>query len=163
MTKLLPDFMSGYRDLRRSLARDLGAEQAADVAQSSFEKAWRYAQSNEITSPRALLFEIARHIQIDLGRWRRRNGTTDAVDDFDTYRETFCFVTPERIANNRQTLDLVCEAIDRLPPRCREAFILHHVHGLTHRKVAAEMHISVSAVEKHIANALRACRSIVED
>ncbi|MDR0245600.1 MAG: RNA polymerase sigma factor [Burkholderia sp.] len=163
MSKLLTDLIGGYQDLRRILSRELGSEQAADVAQASFERAWRYAQTNEITAPRALLFEIARRIQMDLGRWRRRHGTQTIDDDLDAHPGLCSVVTPERIASDRQMLDRLCQVVDTLPPRCREAFVLHHVHGLTHAQVAEEMHISVKAVEKHIAIALRACRTIIGD
>ncbi|MGK8194730.1 RNA polymerase sigma factor [Burkholderia cepacia] len=164
MSKWKADLIKGYQELRRFLSRDLGPDHAADVAQSSFERAWVYAQQgHEIRAPRALLFGIAHHIQVDQGR-RRKRSPHESIDDAweDAHPELRSELTPEEIAGDRQTVDMLSKAIDALPPRCREAFILHNIHGLSHAEVADQMGISVSAVEKHVANALRFCRTILE-
>lgn len=50
------------------------------------------------------------------------------------------------------------EAIDRLPPRCRETFVLSRHHHLTYEQIAEVMGISVKTVQEQIARALRALR-----
>lgn len=44
-------------------------------------------------------------------------------------------------------------ALDSLGPRTREIFLLHRLDGLKYREIAAQLDITVSAVEKHIAKA----------
>lgn len=50
------------------------------------------------------------------------------------------------------------DAIDRLPDRSREAFVLARRHELSHAEIAEVMGISISTVEKHIGRAMRELR-----
>lgn len=50
-------------------------------------------------------------------------------------------------------------AIDQLPPRCRETFVLSRQHHLSYEQIAAVMEISVKTVQEQIARALRALRA----
>lgn len=70
---------------------------------------------------------------------------------------------PEAHVAARETLDAVDQALAALSPRCREIFILRRVHGQTSADIARRFGISVSAVEKHVARALRACQKALED
>lgn len=46
--------------------------------------------------------------------------------------------------------------VDTLPERCREVFLLSRFKGLKNREIAERLNISLNAVERHIARALRA-------
>lgn len=45
--------------------------------------------------------------------------------------------------------------VDTLPERCREVFLLSRFKGLKNREIAERLDISLHAVERHIARALR--------
>jgi RNA polymerase sigma-70 factor (ECF subfamily) len=46
------------------------------------------------------------------------------------------------------------EAVDALPSRMREVFLLHRVDGVAYKEIAARLDISVRTVEWHIAEAI---------
>jgi len=50
------------------------------------------------------------------------------------------------------------EAVDRLPPRCREAFTLSREYQLSYEQIAEAMGTSVKTVQEQIGRALRALR-----
>ena len=50
-------------------------------------------------------------------------------------------------------------AIDELPLKCRQAFLLHRNSGLSYSDIALELDVSVSSVEKYILQALKHCRA----
>jgi RNA polymerase sigma-70 factor (ECF subfamily) len=50
-------------------------------------------------------------------------------------------------------------AVDRLPPRCREAFQLSREHQLSYEQIAEAMGTSVKTVQEQIGRALRSLRT----
>ncbi len=69
---------------------------------------------------------------------------------------------PARIVAGRQALGALAAAIDALPPRCREVFVMHKVHELPQAEVAQRLGISVKAVEKHLRLGVASCRRALE-
>lgn len=51
------------------------------------------------------------------------------------------------------------EAISNLPPRRREIFLLHRLHGLTYAEIAAALEIAPKTVENHLGLALKDLRT----
>ena len=66
--------------------------------------------------------------------------------------------SPEQILSGREKLDRIYAAIDELPEKCRQAFLLHRSSGLSYNDIAQELGVSVSSVEKYILEALKHCR-----
>ena len=58
--------------------------------------------------------------------------------------------------------ELIDQAIDRLPERCRVIFVLSRFEDLTYREIAANLGISEKTVENQIAKALRWLRQALE-
>lgn len=69
---------------------------------------------------------------------------------------------PESVLEDRQTIARLIKVVGRLPPRCREVFILHKFEHLSYAEVAERMGISVGSVEKHMARALATCRAEID-
>ena len=65
---------------------------------------------------------------------------------------------PEARADVNQRLRLLQAAIDDMPPRQREAFLLYRYDELRCEDIADRMGISVRAVEKHLQLALAHCK-----
>ena len=78
-----------------------------------------------------------------------------AIGDIDLLGAASDDPSPERQAASRQELRRVTSLIAALPAKCREAFTLRKVEGLSQRDIALRMAISESTVEKHIGRALR--------
>jgi len=57
---------------------------------------------------------------------------------------------------------MLCDAIEALPPRCRQVFLLHRVEGMRHAEVAQTLGISRSMVEKHMINAYSSLHAELE-
>ncbi|WP_325346632.1 RNA polymerase sigma factor [Xylophilus sp.] len=139
------------------------AHEAQDLAQETFGRVLaRMAAGERIDNLRALLYEVARNLLIDRHRQLRvRDHTGD---------EELLHGLPGPASNEpevryaaRQRVLLLMRAIEALPLRCRQAFVLHRLDGLPQAEVARRMGISVNMVERHVMLAVAACRKALGD
>lgn len=64
-------------------------------------------------------------------------------------------IDAERLLAGQQSIGCVAQVLKRLPERTRRIFILYRLEGMQRKAIAEVFGISVSAVEKHIATAMR--------
>jgi RNA polymerase sigma factor (sigma-70 family) len=132
------------------------ADDARDVAQEAYIRLMKYEGSEDVKSPESLLFRIAINIANDMGRADKVRKVSEHCDidelDFDSG-----VATPEREVSACEQLDLLYDAIEQLPTKCRQVFVLHRFHNMTYPQIADHCGISVKMVEKHISRALAVC------
>ena len=150
------ELLAAYTELRRILACRLGnPDEAADVAQLSFERVYTRSLTAPITAPRALLFRTAQRICLDGARHRdvvRRWEDTAGV-----LRHKASAVSAEQLASDRQLLDKIVQCLERMPARRREVFLLFRVDGYSRQHIAAQLGITEAAVAKHVVRATLDC------
>lgn len=133
-------------------------DSAADLVQESYARVLA-AQSagRAITDPRALLWRTARNLLVDQHR-RAALRQHDDIDALPEPPEAPDHCQPEEAVSARQVISTYIRTIEQLPPRCREAFVLHVFDECSHSQIASRMGISVSMVEKHLVRATLACK-----
>lgn len=62
-----------------------------------------------------------------------------------------------------QQLQQLANAIEALPPRCRDVFVLCKIHGWSQQDVAIHLDIAVRTVEHHVRIATACCRVALTD
>lgn len=133
------------------------ADMAAELVQEAYLRLLRAAALQPIAHPRGFLFRTATNLALDYIR-------TEKVHWHHASNASLVTSVPpespsaEQVVAARQRLEVLREVITELPPRCRDAFILHKLYGLTYREIATQLGISQSAVEKHLIKGLLACR-----
>jgi RNA polymerase sigma factor (sigma-70 family) len=149
-----PGLTEACRDLVRGRGRvQRRSPEAEDVAQDACLRALAVPQPHMIRDPVRYILRIARNLVVD--RLRRRNREALILDSLAAADYTARdLADPERILAGKQELERVLAAIECLPPRCREAFVLHRFEGLSYAAIARHMGVSTSMVEKHIAEAM---------
>ncbi|WP_336966552.1 RNA polymerase sigma factor [Sphingobium aquiterrae] len=129
-------------------------EDAEEVVQEVYARLMALGDWQRIADPHAFAMRMIRHLAID--RFRRADVVRidravvlhelDAADDRPL---------PDQIAIDREELRRVARAMEMLPQRCREALHLRRIDGLPPGRVAENMGIAVSTVEKHLVKGLR--------
>lgn len=61
------------------------------------------------------------------------------------------------IVGRRQELELLTQAIQSLPERCRQVLTLRKIYGLSQKEIAAQLGISEHTVEAQVGNGMRRC------
>ena len=163
MADLLRDLLLHYRDLRRHLTHKLrNADDAADIAQTSFEQVYQHAmrpaRAAEIQSPRALLFHVAHNLCIDHAR--RRQVAQAWADERTALSAMAAAPSSEHVVAHRQLVERVFNQLEQLPPRRREVFLLFRAHGHTQTEIAQRLNITEAAVAKHVVRATLDCARV---
>lgn len=152
---LLQELEPGLRRYMRRQLVDL--DLAEDSVQETFLRMLRYRQCDDIGEVRALLFRVAASVVADHHR-QARTKQLDRRCDIESMQLTSPEPQPDRILSDQQSLGCVKEAIRRLPPRCRQVFLLHRFEDLSYSDIARQFGISERTVENQIAHALAVCR-----
>lgn len=127
-----------------------------DIVQDAYVRVLRAHAGGEVASPKALLFATARNLARDRFRHRTvaraeplvENEALSVLEEGDGI--------PETVARN-QELEMLTEAIQSLPDRCRQIFTLRKVYGLSQREIAEKMAISECTVSAQLTIGVHKC------
>lgn len=122
---------------------------AHDVVQGSFARVWDMIRDgHEIESLERYMYRTVRNASIELLRNEER---------YTTLPENMDEVTEEDIDTAERDARL-WQAIDAMPARRREIFLMSRRDGMTYAEIAEELGLSVKTVEHQIAKATASLR-----
>lgn len=134
---------------------------AEDVAQQTFERAWRHAQvfDSRRGSVRAWLTTIAHNLAIDTARARRASPV--APEDLDALLGIVT-ETPERRAIADDSAERVRRAVADLPREQARALVMAGIYGMTAREVADAEHVPLGTAKTRIRTGTLKVRALLE-
>ena len=110
-----------------------------------------------LEKPHAYLRVIAHNLANEDRQFNKRL-ITFSSDEFDltAYLEdpTRTAPSPEELTSLKQRLEALQRVINRLPPKCREAFWLYRIDQRSLKEIADQLSISVNMVSRHITRAM---------
>ena len=144
--------------LRYLQVRGATAEEAQDILQEVHMKLWA-EQIGPVEQVRAYLYKMANnhfllHRRTNSRRTRREEDWL--VAQVGTQPELAEEPSVEAGVMAREQLGILQRVLDALPERTRAVFLRFRVDGEPQREIAADLGISVSAVEKHLIRAYQA-------
>jgi len=129
-----------------------------DLVQEAFLRVWQARAS--ITSVKAFLFATTRNLAIDALKRRLPEvdlgecGVSSILDEYSN--------TAEAVAR-AQEFQLLNDALQSLPERCRLVFTLRRIHGLSQKEIASRLQISEKTVEAQNSIAMHKCVQFFEE
>jgi RNA polymerase sigma-70 factor (ECF subfamily) len=140
----------------------LDMDDAEDVCHDVFVRLWRRLDRlpAQVTLD-ACLFQMTRTEALERIRGYQRRGRLLAqrpAADF-----TRSAPSPEDAAQQNDLLRIIRAAVERLPERCRRAFVLRRAHGFTTREVADELGVTCRTAETHVRHADKRIRAQLND
>jgi RNA polymerase sigma-70 factor (ECF subfamily) len=125
------------------------ANDIEDLRQEVYVRVCEGAQKQIPEATKPFVLTIARNLLIDKVR-RGHVVPIDAVADVEALNTAIDEPGPERSVMARDELRRLQAAIEKLPPRCRQAVVMGRIEGLTGREIAARMGISEKTVSEHL-------------
>jgi RNA polymerase sigma-70 factor (ECF subfamily) len=129
------------------------ASTADELVHDAFSHLISAAGHRPIEHPKAYLTQAARNLALNHLR-HLRQGVEVSVDEQIYEAVADRRASPEMETLYRQEMRRLLAALESLPPRRREIFILHRFEELTYDQIAARLTISRNTVMVQIVNAL---------
>lgn len=145
-------------------AKFVDDEASRDIVQDVFVKLWSDKTIVIRQSLNALLFTMVRNSCLQyLEKQKVRNKYLESTK-LNLQEEELRFYMEEKTSLIEQELEgKLNEALNSLPERCRQIFVMSRYENKKNKEIAMELDISVKAVEKQITKALAAIRTELKD
>lgn len=168
-TKLIADIKAGIRSAFKyvfnlyftilcNYTTNLTAnfEEAKDIVQSVFISLWNNRETIVITtSLKSYLYKSCYYKYIDTYRKDKR-----VNEQLEKYRyQKLLELEHQAPESKTERLKMLRQAMEKLPPRCKEIFELSKFKGLKYREIADHLDISKKTVENQIGKAYATLRN----
>lgn len=129
-----------------------------DVIQEAYISTLNRQREQKLEYPKAFLYSVSRNVAVDLIRRSKvikfeqlgAEGISDALPKENHYAD-------ERLLQSEKS-NIMYEAINKLPKRCRSIMILRKINGLPLAEIAKKLGISINTVEFQITLGMRKLR-----
>ncbi len=141
-------------------------DDALDLSQEIFLRAFKALKNFKGNSAfYTWLYRIAKNACIDYTRKRKRYKDVAWDDNILSNKQNLYGGVsndmPDRYAEQRELEREISKAIEQLPPRQKQVFILRHYEGLALKEIAERLKLRIGSVKAHLFNATRTLRKLL--
>ncbi|GGY84385.1 hypothetical protein GCM10011613_31640 [Cellvibrio zantedeschiae] len=154
-------FMGIQRSLAKVASTIAPPKEIEDIVQETYVRICEISNEEPIKSPRSFMYRIVKNLALDHVK-RAENRLSISLDDSEhadiqeLIEQTGEDSTFNTVAS-KEEFELFCRAVRELPIQCRRVFVMKKVYGYSQKEIAADLNISESTVEKHIAFGIKRC------
>lgn len=128
-----------------------------DIVQETYLRFYSYRRTRPVANVGAFCFAVARNLVLDLLRRRQTRPTLELSEDIACPQPRI-----DDILDYRQRVDILGRALGAMPPLRREVFLRRRLDGIPAEVIAADLGLSLAAVDKHCSRALAGLRAALE-
>lgn len=150
-------------ELRQALRRFVEGRlrdrnEGEDIVQETYVRLYSYRRTRPVADVGAFCFAVARNLVHDHFR-----SSSKAPPRAELAEDIVCpQPRAEEILDYRQRVDILVRALKVMPPLRREIFLRRRLDGIPAATIAADLDMSLAAVEKHCTRALADLRIALE-
>jgi RNA polymerase sigma-70 factor (ECF subfamily) len=148
--------------VRQLMPKGTDKSEVDDIMQDVYLRAFAARKSEKLENAKAYLFRIARNLSFKARAGQKKN-VISLLEDLASQGIIDDVVAIDEQLHQKKRLMMFAQAVETLPPQCRQVFVLRQMKGLSHKEIAKTLGISVSTVEKHIAKALQLCAKYMNE
>lgn len=137
-------------------------ESCEDVVQDIFINIWE--KRRDLIGSDQLRFYIFSAVRNNCLRLLQKNKTyriVELTDEKESDEDFFIGIDPAETAAEPSVL--IAKAMELLPPKCREVFLLSRLSDQSYQQIADSLGISVKTVENQVGKALKILRKFVKE
>ncbi len=140
-----------------SLSRD--KQLTEDIVQNVMLKIWKNREKLNInTSIKNYLYKSCYYELVD--NYKRNKKELNYLQQ--VQNEVLEIFSEEEEDFIKKQIKKVQAEVDKLPPKCKEVFVLNKIEGLKYREVADQLGVSVKTVEAQLSKAMTRIREALE-
>lgn len=152
-------FNTYAKDLKRFIVfkiKDIDA--AEDIVQDAFVKLWDNCKNVNYSTVKNFLFTIANNIFLNKVKHNKVIHNYQQGNKKESTNES-----PEFLFLEEEFYNKLTKAIDELPEKQREVFIMSRIEKLKYKAIAEQLGVTTKAIEKRMQNALENLRNTLGD
>jgi RNA polymerase sigma-70 factor (ECF subfamily) len=144
---ILPHFDAAY-NLARWLTRE--GHDAEDVVQEAYLRAYKFFDRFHGGDGRGWLLAIVRNTCYTWLKHNRPRELATPLDE-DKYAEPYVAASPENMLVRRENVQMLRQALEKLPPEFREVIVLRELEGLSYKDIAGIAGVPLGTVMSRLA------------
>lgn len=152
-------YLASRKSLSNVVARIVPPHEIEDIVQETYVRICQIKNTENISSPKSFIYKTARNLALDYQK-QANIRLVDGIDNMEALEQLLAEHQQDEMYEKALTdseFSNFCEAIRLLPVQCRKVFVLKKVYGYSQREIAAQLNLSESTVEKHIATGMKRC------
>jgi len=150
---------SAFMEIKSALAASVAKvlmkpEDVEDVLQETYMLVCSQSSKTEIRSVKGYFFRVARNVALrDISQ--RTKAKFKSLEEIAPLEPASDEAPADDKLHYAMKLKTFVEVTNSLPTKCRQAFLLKKLMGLSQKEIAKKMNIAESTVEKHLITAMR--------
>lgn len=136
-------------------------DEAKDIVHNVFINLWNKRDEVDMeTSLKSYLFQGVYNRSLNFIRDHKKLVQFDAPQSESALNQ---YVESKDHLESREAESRINRALDDLPEKCREIFLMNRFDGLKYREIAEKLNISIKTVETQMSRALKTLRERLSD
>jgi len=134
--------------------------QAEDVVQETFVKIWE--QKQDLIATENIRFYLVTAVRNNcISALRKLKKQPVVLTDNAPEPEPEPLFHPSQFEEqSNEQVKKITDALNQLPPKCREVFLMVKLHGMSYKQAAETLELSVKTIENQMGKAIRIFRDI---